>query len=298
MAQRLRHLRWGRLTTLGTVSGYPVFLWRYSPSEKGALKSAIEPLICRAGGPPAIGLATEPVALQNKNKHSLCLLDTLSRPRGQICLSAGIHGDEPAGVECLIHLLEKRPSWLARFDLTVFPCLNPWGYEHNVRTNERGQDLNRLWRVGAHGRAPLRKIATGSKEISLVQRALRGRRFDLTICLHEDYDATGLYIYEVVIGLPRFGRKIVKAVSRIMPIERRRQIEGRRAYGGVVVRPLESIRRRRHWPEALYHIAHHSECTLTSETPTHFPIGKRVRAHAEVVRVALKRLNGKAWTNV
>ena len=119
----------------------------------------------------------------------------------------------------------------------VFPCLNPWGYEHNVRANEHGVDLNRQWR---HAQ---------SREISIIQRALRSRSFDLTICLHEDYDATGFYIYEVAREQPRFGRSVVKVVSRIMPIEKRCIIEGRHANRGLVIRSFRSIRRRRHWPE-------------------------------------------------
>lgn len=199
------------------------------------------------------------------------------RPRASIVLSAGVHGDEPAGVECLLDLLEKRPPWLRPFDLTIFPCLNPWGYERNRRVNARGLDLNRQWRHDS--------VA----ESALARRALGDRRFELTICLHEDYDATGFYLYELAAtGEARVGEAIVERVARFLPIERRAVIEGRRAQGGVVTRPIESLLRRRHWPEAIFHFMRHTSHTLTTETPTRAEIGGRVRAHAEAIRLALR----------
>lgn len=199
-----------------------------------------------------------------------------SRPLGKIALSAGIHGDEPSGVECLLKLLENHPRWLEGFDVTVFPCLNPWGYEHHVRNNKNGQDPNRLWK-NSH-----------SKEISLVQRMLDDQYFDLSFCLHEDYDAVGFYIYELTRHKIFCGPIIVKAVSRILPIDPREWIERRRTHHGVITRTFESIRRRKYWPEAIYHLMHHTNHSLTSETPTCLPIEKRVRAHMEAIRVALK----------
>lgn len=200
---------------------------------------------------------------------------------GKIIISAGIHGDEPSGVECLLTLLETCPPWLKAFDLTLFPCLNPWGYEHNMRTNEEGRDLNRLWK------------SNDSKEISFVCHILGNRRFHLTICLHEDYDATGFYVYELTRHQTPCAPIVVKAVSRILPIDPRERIEKRRAHHGVIIRSMESVPRRKYWPEAFCHFKHYTDHTLTSETLTHFPIEKRVRAHMEAIRVALRWL----WSN-
>ncbi len=203
------------------------------------------------------------------------------RPLGKIVLSAGIHGDEPSGVECFLILLETCPPWLKIFDLTLFPCLNPWGYERNVRTNEQGQDLNRLWKN------------TRSKEISHVRRILGHQCFDLTICLHEDYDAVGFYIYELTRHQTPCAPIVVKAVSRILSIDPREWIEKRRAHHGVIIRFMKSVPRRKYWPEAFCHFKYYTNHTLTSETPTHSPIEKRVRAHMETIRVALRWL----WSN-
>jgi murein peptide amidase A len=199
-------------------------------------------------------------------------------PIGHVVLSAGVHGDEPSGIECLLELLESRPDWLQPFKLTVFPCLNPWGYEHNLRANELNQDINRQWK----------KLT--AMEVTLAHQALRNQRFDLSICLHEDYDATGFYIYELSRGNPYFGTKIVQAVSRVIPIETRRRVEGRHIHSGVIQRSMAAIQRRQYWPEALYHMTYHCDRTITTETPTAFPIAKRVRAQKESVRVSLHLL--------
>lgn len=193
-------------------------------------------------------------------------------------LSAGIHGNEPSGVESILTLLEQRPHWLNRSNLTVFPCLNPWGYEHNVRVNELGLDINRQWKE------------TKIKEVMLTRSVLQKKRFHLTIGLHEDYDATGFYIYELSRSKPLYGPAIARSVSRIIPIEKRNRIEGRISDQGVISRSIQSIRRRKYWPEALYHIMNHCDRTLTTETPTHFPIHKRVQAQIEAIRVAISLL--------
>ena len=233
VAQRLKHLPWGRCTRLGLVSDYPLFVWRFIPPQ----------------------------------------------PIQSVLLSAGIHGDEPSGVECLLMLLENHPSWLRGFDLTVFPCLNPWGYEHHMRVNEQGSDVNRLWKNNP------------SQEVLLARRVLNHHRFDLTLCLHEDYDATGFYLYELSRHKIYDGPIVTKVVSRILPIDSRIWIERRRASHGVVTRPLESIRRRKKWPEALCHFMHYTDHTLTTETPSSFPIKKRIQAHTEAIRVMFKLLH-------
>lgn len=208
--------------------------------------------------------------------------NTPSNARTSILISAGIHGNEPSGVEAILNLLEKRPTWLECADLTILPCLNPWGYEHNRRVNYKGYDLNRQWNPTEGWKV---KNLT---EITFVLRILKKRRFNLTVCLHEDYDATGFYLYELSRRPNTFGKSIIQTVSRFIPIEKKQRIEGRLAQYGVVHRSVESMRQRKQWPEALYHFKHHTDHTITTETPTHFPIQKRVRAQLETVRAILK----------
>lgn len=197
---------------------------------------------------------------------------------GQVLLSGGIHGDEPSGVECLLGLLESRPAWLNHFEIVIFPCLNPWGYEHNNRLNKEGRDLNRLWR------------SHDSPEVALCLDVLKKNRFDLTLCLHEDYDALGFYMYEISRSGQTFGEPMVQSVARVMPIEGRQRIEGRTAANGIVMRTGGKFLRRKHWPEAIHHYQHHTDHTITTETPSCLSIARRVRAQTEAIRIAFKML--------
>src|SRR6185312_15028223 len=65
-----------------------------------------------------------------------------TRNAKRIYLSAGIHGDEPAGPLAALQLLQEN-RWPENVDLWFCPCLNPIGFTLNTRENSRGIDLNR-----------------------------------------------------------------------------------------------------------------------------------------------------------
>lgn len=49
------------------------------------------------------------------------------------------HGDEPQGKYLIEEYIKENP----KTNLLFIPCLNKYGYEHNVRTNKNGVDINR-----------------------------------------------------------------------------------------------------------------------------------------------------------
>src|SRR5204862_2637245 len=101
----------------------------------------------------------------------------------RIYMSTGIHGDEPAGPLALRQLLQQN-QWPAEACLWLCPCLNPTGFPLNRRENAEGEDLNRDYRhlvtdeIRAH-----------------VAWLKRQPKFDVTPCLHEDWESTGFYLY-------------------------------------------------------------------------------------------------------
>src|SRR5215475_11234963 len=58
----------------------------------------------------------------------------------RIYISAGIHGDEPAGPLAARQLLEDN-AWPADVSLWLLPCLNPTGFQFHRRENSDGIDL-------------------------------------------------------------------------------------------------------------------------------------------------------------
>ena len=194
-----------------------------------------------------------------------------------IYLSAGIHGDEPAAPGGLIHWAESNPGALAELDLLIFPCLNPWGLTHNIRLNHSGRDLNRDFQ---------------NNRIHFVRewrRVINGRKFDLALNLHEDYDAQGIYIYELSQSPPHLAEEIIKAVSPIIPTDLRRTIDISRAKNGVIRRRIKIADFEDFGlPEAIYLHFHHSANTLTIETPSEFSLHDRTRAHAEAITASIR----------
>ncbi len=191
-----------------------------------------------------------------------------------IYIAAGIHGDEAAATEGLLLWATKNITFLSNFNVLIFPCLNPWGLVNNSRRDADGNDLNRCFH---DDHVP---------QIAAQNKLLAKRRFDLALMLHEDYDAVGMYIYEVPDHKPYWGEELAKAASRHVPVETRRTIEGRSARNGIV-RPRITSDIMPDWPEALLLYLRHSARVFTIETPSEFHLDDRVAAQAAVITKAV-----------
>lgn len=224
--------------------------------------------------------------------HPVYLLRNRARPDPRtIYLSAGIHGDEPAGPAALLSWAEKNAAQLRTYPFLIFPCLNPWGLENNSRFDARGRDLNRTFQA-ARPPSPVREL----------KRLIAGERFLLSLTLHEDYAATGLYVYEVMRFPPFWGERLLQTARRIIPLDNRSRIDRRHARGGLVRRQFRP-ERFPEMPESIYLHRRHSFKTFTIETPSEFAFEQRVAAQAalidECVRLAaMTELLGKHWTRL
>lgn len=197
-----------------------------------------------------------------------------------IYISAGVHGDEPAGPMAVLELLRRR-SLPETMNFMVFPIVNPTGLVAGTRENADGIDLNR-----DYGPEPVAKE-------TLQQLDWIGQRpFDLILCLHEDSDGEGFYIYshEKALSGRDYAGLALKAAEPFTGIDPREEIDEMPAREGRMFPPEEKIQQlRSNQPESLrLYFENGARCTFTTETPSRFPIEKRIKAQCAVVEVILQ----------
>lgn len=195
----------------------------------------------------------------------------------RIYMSSGIHGDEPAGPLAMRQLLHE-DKWPRGVDFWLCPCLNPAGFELNRRENANGLDLNRQYRQ-----------PTAPETIAHMAWLERQPPFDLSLCLHEDWESHGFYVYELnPDDRPSLAKGIVESVAKVCPIDRSDLIEGRQAQEGII-RPGIDPRSRPDWPEAFFLITRKTRLSYTLESPSDFPLAARVAALVAAVQAAVER---------
>jgi len=205
----------------------------------------------------------------------LAVFDTPDTKR--IYISAGIHGDEPAGPLAIRQLLQEN-QWLAHHSLAILPCLNPTGFPFNMRENSEGTDLNRQY------------LQPKAEETLAHIRWLQSQPdFDLCLVLHEDWESHGFYLYELnPDDRPSLASAMINAVGEVCPIDPSEMIEGRAAQGGII-RPSLDPRMRPLWPESFYLLTHKTRLSYTLEAPSDYPLSARVCALVAAVRAALSK---------
>ena len=220
-------------------------------------------LFYKTGGLELLALHRPPLSIRNPQSAI------------RIYLSTGIHGDEPAGPLAALKLLQEN-NWPLTAEIWLLPCLNPDGFVLNTRGNADGIDLNRDYRHLESG------------EVTAHVRWLeRQPNFDLYLCLHEDWESNGFYLYEQNLdNRPSLAEKMIAAAKTVCPIDLSENIEDRPAQNGII-RPNISPQERPAWPEALYLISHKSRQGYTLEAPSDFPLPVRVDALVAAVNAAL-----------
>ena len=194
-------------------------------------------------------------------------------------ISAGIHGDEPGGIESIINFLKNSNylDYINEWEITLLPCINPYGYEFGTRTNHQGKDLNRLF-----------KLKNPPEEVVFAQSILE-TDFKLIIDLHEDNESHGYYLYQTGLSktYEKIGLEILNSLEGIMPINLETEIAGSQADQGIIGKELE-ILSMDWWPMALYGLSKGTQICLTLETSSLFDMETRVHAHLTAIKTAFK----------
>lgn len=202
-----------------------------------------------------------------------------SGPRPRVYLSAGVHGDEPAPPLALLDLL-RSGFFDESADWFICPALNPVGLHRGTRENADGLDLNRDYQ------------ACLSHEVQAhVAWLQRQPLFDLTLCLHEDWESQGFYLYELnPRQRPTLANVMIGAVGQLMSIESAEIIDGRPIDELGIIRPISDPSLRTNWPEAIYLRQAHTTLSYTLETPSVLPLEHRIAAQKAAVTAAIRTL--------
>ena len=210
--------------------------------------------------------------------YQIHLASSIDSPK-HILITGGMHGDEPAGVEAVLQFLARdNTALLKNFSFLVIPCINPYGYVHNTRETLDGVDINRAFE------------AEDIAEVAIVKKALGKTQFSLAIDFHEDYDATGFYLYEGKRDGKYIGPKlatVAKAIGRIDPED---PGEDAPELAEGVYKVATAWGTQGLTPYLLYF---HSEHVIISETPTVWQFEQRVALHLTILDTALNIISGK-----
>jgi hypothetical protein len=172
-------------------------------------------------------------------------------------------------------VFDERANWF------LCPLLNPTGFVRGTRDNAQGLDLNRDYKhlVSAEIRAHVAWLE-------------RQPNFDFTICLHEDWESTGFYLYELnPADRPSLVDPMLTAVERVCAIETAAVIDGRESVARGIIRPIADPLQREQWPEAIYLVAHHTKLTYTLESPSALALPTRIAALHAAVEAAIMKMN-------
>lgn len=208
--------------------------------------------------------------------YSVFLKSSSSSPI-RVLIGAGIHGDEPAGVEAALRFLEKdNLDLLKDFEFLILPCINPYGYINDCRLNCESVDINRSFHNDS------------SIEAAIVKEALKESYFDFFIDLHEDCEYNGFYLFEGTRRKNPLGKDIIGSISEIGEINNDEIIDGFIASGGVISFDLDEDTFG-HKIMGLYLSRKHTNHMIICETPISWDFDKRVESHLSALDTALEK---------
>lgn len=211
-------------------------------------------------------------------------VEVWEKPGGgpSVYLSAGIHGDEPAGPLALLELV-RAGAFGGQASWTLCPALNPTGLSAGTRENAGGEDLNRdYW---------TRRNPEVSSHAAWLEDAGAP---DVFISLHEDWETTGFYFYEINCcrDQPERAKAILEAVSPWFPPEPCRCIDDHEVRDSGWIYHAAEADLPQCWPEAIFLAKLGCPVSFTFETPSRARLADRVDAHMAAVNAVLRHAVG------
>lgn len=198
----------------------------------------------------------------------------------RIYISAGMHGDEPCGPDALLRFLDLHPlSW--SFDWVIAPALNPTGLRHGTRENAEGIDLNRDF---------LRR-ESGEIRALINWWECQDRGCDLHLSLHEDWETSGFYLYEINTGkMESLAGTILGEIKREVPLECSGPIDGHELTAPGLILHEPAPDEEEGWPEAIWLVRNFPVLSITFEAPGRDGRENRTMSLVSALRAALSRV--------
>jgi murein peptide amidase A len=191
-------------------------------------------------------------------------------------VSAGIHGDEPAGPLAMLELM-KSGFFSEALSWSLCPALNPDGLARGIRGNAMGADLNRDYLLRA---TP--EVAAHCEWIE--SRPVPGR----FISLHEDWETMGFYLYEINLMDDDTIRasRILAAAEPWFPREEGPLIDGHEIRAPGWIHHAADPDLPEGWPEAIFLAKRGCPLSFTLESPSRASLAIRVAAQVAATRAA------------
>jgi len=220
------------------------------------------------------------------------LADSGNSRAGHVFLSAGIHGNEPAGVYTLLGFLENKVhDYLDDFSFIAFPCINPSGFERGTRDNLNRINLNRNFQ----SRKP-------SKEVSSLKKIIEteSRHYVFAMDMHEDDPEEQVenypvednpreaYLYEVSHKNLSRGHRILKSLEENnVPVCKKKKIYYDQADNGLIWRDEIIDTGHEEDTTLMWHLQRYTNNVFNPETPTCWELERRVEVQLMALKAAL-----------
>jgi len=209
------------------------------------------------------------------------------KARFRVLVNGGVHGNEPAGAEAAVLLIERLardPKLYRDIAFSVIPIVNPWGWSRDVRHNRMGRDINRDF------------ASFKCRESRLIRDFIAGKRYDLIIDHHEDPDGKGFYMYQYGNPDASLSRMIIHTLRRQgHPIEQDIHMVILRTRDGLIDAPMWGLwymRLTRQLSITNYFRFFASTRVYTLETPVSLPFAERIAMHDKSAHLLIRSLYG------
>ncbi len=203
--------------------------------------------------------------------------ESTNKKSATVFISAGMHGDEPAGPLAVLEWL-KQCELSPTINWVLTPALNPTGLKKRTRDNCDCIDLNRDFH------------RCQSEEVCALMRwwESHGTHCDFHFSLHEDWEAEGFYLYAINTSDQRcFGKEILQRLKAFARLQTHGPVDDHLlAAPGLIAHPPQPDEPEG-WPEAIWLVHRGPTRSYTFEAPGAFSPDERINVLRQALTIAL-----------